>query len=358
LIDQPEHRASIRQEYKMKPNNITRAIIDATVDRSLREIDEDPNRSIRKLTDMGRHFATGRFLDQIYDMLQDLLRNDDSPYYTAIRNLLRNTSRANIKEFGINVGYNSLTFGGKVIRSLDGKKPFNIPWCIVIHTNPSEPASIDAADVGHIVSQGNELGIYTYLIRCGGRIQAADHLFETFAAHPESAFICLLPEGTLSQEQLELIRKCRNTLFMFQAGKESSAGDIGKMKQQKSLFGLYDSYGDSTISRWTDENRAEEFLPYRGSFVIVVPDENCSKETSDRMSRFVKNLRTEPKYPFIIFEQRSDLMQIGRIITDSTNEIYLELLDDGSILTKDDTLIECRHTFSLEQILSVALPKE
>ena len=31
----------------MKPNNITRAIVDATVDRSLREIEEDPRRSIR-----------------------------------------------------------------------------------------------------------------------------------------------------------------------------------------------------------------------------------------------------------------------------------------------------------------------
>lgn len=38
----------------MKPNDITRAIIDATVDRGLREIEEDPKRSIRKLADMGK----------------------------------------------------------------------------------------------------------------------------------------------------------------------------------------------------------------------------------------------------------------------------------------------------------------
>lgn len=340
----------------MKPNKITRAIIDATVDRSLREIDEDPNRSIRKLTDMGRNFATGRFLDEIYEMLQDLLKNDDSPYYTAIRNLLRNTSRTNIKEFGINISYNSLTFGGKVIRGLDGKKPFNIPWCIVIRTDPSEPLSIDAADMSHIVSQGNDLGIYTYLIRCGGTMQAVDQLLLMFAEHPDSAFICLLPEGHLSPEQLSIIKKCRNTLFLFQAAKDSTAENVKKMKQQKSLFGLYDFYGDDTLLQWTEGSRAEEFLPYSGSFVIVAPDENCSKKTCEKMSRFVKRLRTEPKYPFIIFEQRSDVMQIGRIITDSRNDIYIEMLGDGNILTTDDTVIECRHTFSLEQILSVALP--
>lgn len=342
----------------MNPNNITRAIIDATVDRSLREIDEDPNRSIRKLTDMGRYFSSGRFLDQIYDILQDLLRNDDSPYYTAIRNLLRSTSRANIKEFGINIGYNSLTFGGKIIRGLEGKKPFNIPWCIVIHTTPSERSSIDASDISHIVSQGNELGIYTYLILCGGDIQATDQLFRMFADHPESAFICLLPDGTLSGEQLNLIRRCRNTLFMFQAGIESSSANVANMKHQKSLFGTYDVYSESSVDQWISGGRAEEFLPYSGSFVILVPDASCTKETTEKMSRFAKHLRIEPKYPYVMFELRTDVMEIGRIITDSTNETYLELLDDGSILTKDDTVIECRHTLSLEHILSVALPAD
>ena len=77
----------------MKPNNITRAIVDATVDRSLREIEEDPRRSIRKLTDLGRQFSKGRFLQEVYAIFLELLRNDDSPYYTAIENLLRYTDQ-------------------------------------------------------------------------------------------------------------------------------------------------------------------------------------------------------------------------------------------------------------------------
>ena len=68
----------------MKPNDITRAIIDATVDRGLREIEEDPKRSIRKLADMGKQFSKGRFVQDLYTLFQELLRNDDSPYYTAI----------------------------------------------------------------------------------------------------------------------------------------------------------------------------------------------------------------------------------------------------------------------------------
>ena len=88
----------------MKPNDITRAIIDATVDRGLREIEEDPKRSIRKLADMGKQFSKGRFVQDLYTLFQELLRNDDSPYYTAIEHLLRNTERKGLKDFGINIG--------------------------------------------------------------------------------------------------------------------------------------------------------------------------------------------------------------------------------------------------------------
>ena len=52
------------------PNNITRALIDASVDRGLREIEEDPKRSIRKLTDMGRMFIKGRFMDEVLSIQQ------------------------------------------------------------------------------------------------------------------------------------------------------------------------------------------------------------------------------------------------------------------------------------------------
>lgn len=149
-----------------KPNPITRAIIDSTVDRGIREVEEDPKRSIRKLTDMGRMFNRGPFLDEIYAMVQDLLRNDDSTYYTVIENLLRNTNRQNLKDFGINIGYNGFTIGRKTIQGLVGVKPFHIPWCISLRINPARRTSITVSEIESCVQQGRPLGIYCYVIRC------------------------------------------------------------------------------------------------------------------------------------------------------------------------------------------------
>nr|MCR5004702.1 hypothetical protein [Clostridiales bacterium] len=100
----------------VRPNPITRAIIDSTVERSLREIAEDPKRSVRKLADLGRLFTKGRFTNEVYSLVQDLLHNDESPYYEAIEKLLRSTDQQILKTFGINLGYNGLNIGGKITR--------------------------------------------------------------------------------------------------------------------------------------------------------------------------------------------------------------------------------------------------
>ena len=65
----------------MNSQDITRALIDTTVARAMVEMDADPKRSVRKLCDLGRQFSRGRFQNQIFAIFQDLLRNDESPYY-------------------------------------------------------------------------------------------------------------------------------------------------------------------------------------------------------------------------------------------------------------------------------------
>ena len=97
----------------MNSQDITRALIDTTVARAMVEMDADPKRSVRKLCDLGRQFSRGRFQNQIFAIFQDLLRNDESPYYQAIDFLLRSNDPEALRQFGINIGYNSFTYGAQ-----------------------------------------------------------------------------------------------------------------------------------------------------------------------------------------------------------------------------------------------------
>ena len=110
----------------MNSQDITRALIDTTVARAMVEMDADPKRSVRKLCDLGRQFSRGRFQNQIFAIFQDLLRNDESPYYQAIDFLLRSNDPEALRQFGINIGYNSFTYGAQILRQKQ-KEPLLFP---------------------------------------------------------------------------------------------------------------------------------------------------------------------------------------------------------------------------------------
>jgi hypothetical protein len=338
----------------LKPNNITRAIIDATVDRSLREIEEDPRRSIRKLTDMGRQFSRGRFLQEIYAIFQELLRNDESPYYAAIENLLRYTDRKALKDFGINLGYNSLTFGGKVIRETEAKKNFQIPWALILRIDPTLPGSTMPSEIESYITQGRPLGIYTYVIRCSGSLEYLDPLVRLFRTYRDCGFIFLLPDTELSPAQLALLKPCTNTMCLFPAFAPSCEANAEHMRRQKSWYGTYGYYNDADCEEWISGKRTSSFQKYRNSFAILIAEDGCSHETRQRMLQYVKHTRLQPADPFIIFDLYGDALQIDRIM--SSESCYFELLENGDIHTQNGMITDYRHTISLEQIFSMALP--
>ena len=177
--------------------SITRAIIEATVERGLREVDEDPQRSIRKLTDMAKQFSNGRFIGEIYSIFQDLLRNEESPYYILIDHLLHHTSRKALKHFGVNLGYNSFTRGGKVIRGLEETSDFQVPWAISFIHDSKKTGQITPEEINSIINQGLELGIFTYNIGIINGLSFINDMEPVFKAHPGCAFLTCLPDEEL-----------------------------------------------------------------------------------------------------------------------------------------------------------------
>lgn len=339
-----------------KPNSITRAIIDSTVERGLREIEEDPKRSIRKLTDMGRLFSKGRFMEEIYSMVQDLLRNDDSSYYTTIEQLLRNTSHKNLKDFGINVGYNGLTVGAKNIREQEEARTFRIPWALVIRIDPTIPDSLTVSEIESCIEQGRELGIYTYIIRLNGSLSILPDLMATAIRNRDCAFFYILPDGVLSASHLEMIRKCTNSIFLFRYDAASCAANIAALKKQKSLSGVYAYYDDEDAAEWYSGNKAAELAGLDCGFSVLISRDGCSIRNGQRVAKYCRSFRVHPEYAYVLFDLVGDIMQVNHTASDVDS--YLELMENGDLRTSRTCISDFRHTTSLTQLFSIALPKQ
>ena len=338
------------------PNNITRALIDASVDRGLREIEEDPKRSIRKLTDMGRMFIKGRFMDEVLSIVQDLLRNDDSPYYEAIEQMLRNTDRKNLKDFGISFGYSGLTYGGKVIREHELSLPYHIPWALTLRINPTLKDGLSVSELESCVRQGTAMGIYCYFIRLSGAITCIGRLMDLVKQHPECAFVSLLPDEPLNPVQVAGIKECTNSMVMFQNRGAATADNVSAMKKSKILYGIYAVYGNDDAAAWYNDQKAEGLAELNAGINLLVSDDTCSKRNGAKVAKYCRSLRTHPEYPMILFDLAGDAVQINHII--SEDECYFELLENGDIKTTTETISDFRHTTSLDQLFTIGLPRE
>ena len=143
----------------MNSQDITRALIDTTVARAMVEMDADPKRSVRKLCDLGRQFSRGRFQNQIFAIFQDLLRNDESPYYQAIDFLLRSNDPEALRQFGINIGYNSFTYGAQILRQKQKELSFAVPWVVKLRLDSRIPDTYDSSFFASVVRTGLTYGI-------------------------------------------------------------------------------------------------------------------------------------------------------------------------------------------------------
>ncbi len=330
--------------------DITRAIIDATIDRGLREISEDPRRSIRKFADLGRQFNKARFTKNLYDIFQDLLRNDDSPYYTAIEHLLQFTDRKKLKDCGINIGYNSFTKGGKIIRKFYEEKNIYAPWNLIIRLDPSIKNSTTPSDLIPFIAQARKFGVYSYVIRLENGLEYFEDIIQLFLVYDDCAFFFILPDEEIPSEHLSLISECSNAIYFLPAFDDSCGTNSHLLKKAKAWIGLYAMYGGTAPEQIISEDSIWDYIPQESSFLLLIANDNVSRPVIDKMSAIVKQMRFTPVAPLFIFDLYGDSMQIQHLI--SGQEYFYEILSDGSLNTNLGTISTKEPLPDLEKLFT------
>ena len=100
----------------MESDELIYAIIRTAVDKGMHYIEKNPKRGVRNLVDLGEYFATGCFQKDFFLIAHEILDNEDTSYYKLIENIVKNTNHKKLMNFGINLCYNSWTYGADVLR--------------------------------------------------------------------------------------------------------------------------------------------------------------------------------------------------------------------------------------------------
>lgn len=142
----------------MERTTMSRLLIETTVRHTLKSLQEDPKRSVRNLIDMALQFSQGRFQSNFFATARTMLKNENSAYYTLVQDAAAHIETEHLVRFGMNLGYNSCTWGGaRRIRANEEKMGFNIPWAVLFSLDGSR--SLERLGQYHkIITEGEALG--------------------------------------------------------------------------------------------------------------------------------------------------------------------------------------------------------
>lgn len=340
----------------MNSNFITRSKIDHIVEHKIDEMSKDPKSTLESLEAMIHRFSFSRFQIPAFSIVDHLLANHDSAYYFMIQRILHQTSHSAIKNLGILLGYNSWTYGAKLLRTESKKSGYCIPWNIIFRWNPSCTDQINLENIRQFVAEGNKLGIYTFTIRqisCG---PIPGELFDLCSNHPDTLFFWMLPDQPLAPIHFRMIEANQNILVFFQGNAHHTERNVRFLKQHHALYGIYYPYSADDESYLFSDQFCEYFPYYDAPFVTMIADDSCPNSIKSHFAKYTYSTRLQQNLPFILLDFYSDLIRINHLITEQ--DCLMEFDTDGSLIypSPDKPSIDSAYMLNLNWYLASCMP--
>ncbi len=336
-------------------NNITRILTEAVVKNTLKEIEDSPERSIRRLVDMALNFSKGRFKNDFFTVAQKMLENENSPYYDLIRDIVTHVDHERLLRVGMNVGFNSCTEGAKTIRKNEETLGFNIPWAVFLHLDMQvlleKPKLYD-----RIFSQGEALGIYTWILFEGGPLE---ELLPLIRKHGESAFVLVCEPESMTEDFLDSAAQIYNMMPVVRYEEEQTAA-FDRLRRKQYLYAAYQTYGDQEdIRSITNGDLFYSAEQVHAVLTALLPKPGCSEEIRKQAAAYVERARNEQLFGTIPWEAWYDSCRVDAII--SGDACFADFDSEGNLCGRlnepqDNALNVFRN--DLAQVLERAFPKE
>ena len=260
-----------------------RKMFEAILDSVIKHSNSDRTKAIKQLVDLVKKTMYDIWGSATYEMF-GFSSKPDSKWMKYIDNLLNDVHPNIIKAKALNTAYEAGYRGFRIAQDMKKKHDINTPWIILV--DPTSACNLKctgcwSAEYGHliqlsyeeldrIITEGEELGIYAWLMTGGEPLIRKADILKLAEAHPYSSFH-IFTNGTLiddafceevvrlgniapsiSLEGFEEVNDLRRGKGVFQ--KVMHAMDT--MKKHKLLFGTSICYTSSNYKTVT----SDEFL--------------------------------------------------------------------------------------------------
>lgn len=292
-------------------NSMSRILIETTVRQTLKGLKENPKRSIRNLVDMSLHFSEGRFQSHFsrqparcWSMrtVRTILWWSIPPAHIETEHLVK---------FGMNLGYNSCTWGAQRIRRNEQRLGFNIPWTVLFQMDDLQCLD-HLFEYDSAITEGEQLGIYTW-----GLLSRTDPmaLLPLIEHHPDSCLFLVLPAGGRDLALLDEIIPIKHLMLVVRW--EDGTDEVCAMLRDAQLpYSVYVPYDQNDLQSITSGELFADTQQLYPLFTILTAKPDCPTKVQDLVYQAVVKARNGQSYQTIPWELYHDIRSLDEIISD------------------------------------------
>ena len=319
-------------------NTISRTLIQTMVRQKLNSIKSDPERSLRNLVDMGLSFAANgaqrRFLQQAQHALQD----ESSAYYRIIYDMALHVDTEHLMGFGMNLGYNSLTAGARMIRRLEGECGYDIPWCLSLIIDRAGYAAHEASYAA-LIEQGKKLGIYTYLLLAR---ELPAGLFTLLRGQRDCAFILFTTPDELTGDVIDSMAQLNNVMPAVRFG-DGAEELCDAMRHREMLYSVFLSYDREASEKIAADGIVLDIEQLHAPLTFLVAKSAPEENTPSPFYRHLIDVRDDLRVQTIPVELWEDIRHIDGVI--SPRPSHSMVFDPRGHLIRADGTVDERLSF-------------
>ena len=307
-------------------HSVSYALVKTFVRQKLENLKNDPERSTRSLVDMALHFSTGRFQTYFFQVAQTMLENDQSSYYRLIQDVAAHIDTDRLVTFGMNLGYNGLTAGARVIRKERASSGLATPWAVALQV---DAASYDADPSAYedLIAQGEALGIYTWALFAPSQPEV---LLPLIRSHGECAFFLFSTPAEITDDFLSAAAPLHNLMLSveMQPGADRCCS---RMRSRQMLYGVH--YLSASVQPDAVEDGgilydAGALHPLMTFF--VPPAESMADAQKDALYAAVLSARCRQEFDTIPVDLWGDFHRVDTVICEDACAIIFR--PDGSLV--------------------------
>lgn len=328
-------------------NTMTRSLIERLVRGKLNDLKESPERTTRNLVDMALNFSNGRFQKRFFEIAQEMLHNEKSPYYQLVYHIASKVEIERLLSFGMNIGYNSFSYGAKIIRKQEAINDYNIPWCVTLELD--ETTLLHNPEHYHkLLNEGKSLGIYTWNIFTHGQIINFLPLMEM---NSDCAFLLFCRPEEITNDLLDNLIDIHNFMFVVEYD-EAKTDTFSVLQNRKFLYSSYLHYNTEDVNDICSNEIICSIDSTNSVFAIFLPEESCTKNNLQNVCKYTEETLHNPTYKTLPFEFISDNRRIDSIISEDSCTAWF--LRSGQL--KEHWRLN-HFNQSLSEIFKTAFPK-